>query len=215
MKQQMAILADCMEYMRGCPDNSFDLAIADPPYGIGRDWMKRNKNKTRYQYSATTYTNACIPDKSYFDELRRVSKNYIIWGWNYYTDILGSTNYLIIWDKLSANNKACRYSKCEIACTNIHIPCNIVHLEWDGCRMGAERGTKKIHPHQKPIALYEWLLDNYAKPGDRILDTHLGSGSSRIAAYNRNHDFVGCEIDPYFFETQERRFEIYTKGGNQ
>lgn len=199
----VALNVDCMEYMSQLEDNTFDLAIVDPPYGIGKDWKKRNKGAV---FADTTYDNATRPTKIYFDELKRVSKHQIIFGWNYYADILGNTNYLIIWDKMSANNTVFHYSKCEIAYTDIHIPCNIVHVEWDGYRMGKEHGRKKIHPHQKPIELYEWLLDNYAIRGYRIFDSHLGSGSSRIAAYNRGFDFVGCEIDKTYYKLQEQRF---------
>ena len=198
---------DCMEYMRTLPDNHFSLVIADPPYGIGKDWKKRSGGAT---YIETSYDNAQRPPREYFEELMRVSQHQIIWGWNYYADILGNTNYLIVWDKMSANNPAFHYSKCEIAYTDIHIPCNIVHIEWDGYRMGKERKRKKIHPHQKPIELYTWLLQNYAKPGYTIFDPNLGSGSSRIAAHILGFDFVGCEIDPTYFRMQEERFKNFT-----
>ena len=100
-----------------------------------------------------------------------------------------------------------RYSKCEIAYSSIKIPCNIVSIAWDGYRMGTETGQKKIHPHQKPVALYKWILENYAKRDDTIFDTHLGSGSSRIAAYDMGFDFIGCEIDINYFEAQEHRYK--------
>lgn len=198
---------DCMEYMRTLPDRFFDLSICDPPYGIGKDWKKRNKGKV---FECGGYDNTA-PAKEYFDELKRVSKHYIIWGWNYFTEFLGSTNYLIVWDKISANNKAFHYSKCEIACTDIHIPCNIVHITWDGYRMGGESGKKKIHPHQKPISLYEWLLANYASARDRIFDSHIGSGSSRIAAAEMGFDFYGCEIDKTIFTAMDKRFKNYIR----
>ena len=210
MSVSLAYNKDCMEYMASMPDEAFDLAIVDPPYGIGETWRKITKNRRCDQFPITSYTNEQRPTAEYFDELRRVAKDWIIWGYNYYADILGNTNYLIVWDKMCSKNNVVRFSKCEIACTSKHIPCNIVSIEWEGYRMGKERGIKKIHPHQKPIALYEWLLSEYANPHDRILDTHLGSGSSRIAAYNLGFDFVGIEIDPTFFATQERRFQEYT-----
>ena len=194
---------DCIDLMRNLNDNAFDLAIVDPPYGIGKDWKKRNKGAV---FADTTYNNIQRPTKEYFDELKRISQHQIIWGWNYYADILGNTNYLIIWDKMSANNNVFHYSQCEIAYTDIHIPCKIVHIVWDGYRMGKEHGHKKIHPHQKPIELYEWLLDNYAKPGYKIFDSHVGSGASRIAAHRLGFDFIGCEIDKTYFDAQEERF---------
>lgn len=209
MAVSLAFCTDCMRYMRNVPTGYFDLAIVDPPYGLGETWKKSTKGRRYGKFPATTYTNAAVPDADYFRELKRVAKDWIIWGYNYFTEILGSTNYLIVWDKVAGNNNAIRYSRCEIACTSVHIPCNIVRVEWDGCRTGSERGVIKIHPHQKPVALYEWLLRNYAKSGDRIFDSHLGSGSSRIAAYDLGFDFVGCEIDPTYYERQERRFAAH------
>lgn len=200
---------DCMEAMREMEDNAFDLAVVDPPYGIGDDWNKRKNNRKRPNatvYAETTYKNDAIPPQRYFDELRRVSQDQIIFGYNYFAHIIGSTNYLIVWDKCCGRNDVVKYSKCEIAYTSIHVPCNIIRVPWDGYRMGAETGSRKIHPHQKPVALYDALFDIYAKPGMKILDTHVGSGSSRIAAYKAGCDFIGFEIDKTFFEAQERRF---------
>lgn len=203
---------DCVDFMRNCADNEFDLAICDPPYGIGKDWKKRNKGAV---FQETSYQNEQTPTQEYFDELKRVSKHQIIWGYNYFTQYLGSTNYLIVCPKQSSSNKVFHYSKCEIAYTDIHIPCNLVSIEWDGYRMGKERGKKKIHPHQKPIELYEWLLNNYGRPenprGFRVFDSHLGSGSSRIAAWKLGYDFVGCEIDDFYYQRQEERFNEYIK----
>lgn len=195
---------DCMEYMKSIPDKFFELAVVDPPYGIGEDWKKRNKGSS---FKETTYKNDSIPSQEYFNQLFRISKDVIIWGYNYFTNILGSTNYLIIWDKVSNNNPVFKYSKAEIAFTTKRIPVNLVSIPWDGYRMGKETGQKKIHPHQKPIELYAWLFDNYANPGDKIFDSHLGSGSSRIAAYKMGFDFYGTEIDKDYFDAMERRFK--------
>lgn len=199
---------DCMNIMRKMDDNQFDLAIVDPPYGIGQDWLKRNNG---HKFVKTSYINDHIPSKEYFDELRRVSKNQIIFGYNYFTGILGPTNYLIIWDKCSDNNQVFRYSKAEIAYTSYHVPCNICHFPWDGYRMGKETGKEKIHPHQKPIELYEWLLLNYGKEARTILDTHLGSGSSAIAANELGYDFTGIEIDKTYFDLAKKRIKEETK----
>ena len=196
-------LIDCMEFMNGVPDKYYELAIVDPPYGIGQDWKKRNKGRG---FLETSYKNDKIPNKEYFKELERISIDRVIWGYNYYTEFLGSTNYLIIWDKVSSCNQVFRYSKAEIAYTTKHIPCNLVSIPWDGYRMGEETGVSKIHPHQKPIALYKWLLKNYAKPGDKIFDSHVGSGSIRIACHDMGFDFVGCEIDKDYWEAQEERY---------
>lgn len=195
---------DCMDYMRNIPDKFFDLAIVDPPYGIGEDWKKRNNG---YKFKDTSYKNSPIKDASYFDELKRISKDQIIWGYNYYTQYLGNTNYLIVWDKMSNNNDVFKYSKCEIAYVSKKIPCNLVSIPWDGYRMGHETGKRKIHPHQKPLSLYSWILKNYANPGDKIYDSHLGSGSSRIAAYKMGFDFYATEIDKEYFNAQDKRFK--------
>jgi len=195
---------DNMEFMRTVPDKYFDLAICDPPYGIGQDWKKRNKGAG---YKDTTYKNDSIPDVVYFEEVKRVSKNYIFWGWNYYTEILGPTNYLICWDKQSAENESFYYSQFELASTSIRIPANMVSIPWDGYRMGKETGKKKIHPHQKPIGLYKWLLKNYAKEGDKILDTHLGSGSIAIACHDYKFELVGTEIDSDYFNAAVKRLK--------
>jgi len=197
-------LGDCMELMATLPDKSIDLAIVDPPYGIGQDWKKRNKGS---KFSDTTYKNECIPNDTYFKELFRVSKNQIIWGYNYFTEILGPTNYLIIWNKMSSNNKAFHYSKCEIAYTSFHVPVNIYSISWNGFFMGKEHGNKKIHPHQKPIELYENLLIDYAKQGDKILDTHLGSGSIAVACNKLGFNLTASEIDEEYFNTACKRIE--------
>lgn len=174
-------------------------------------WKKRTRKDRpiRNQYDGSTYDNKQIPTEEYFDELFRVSVNQIIWGYNYFTDILGPTNYLLIWDKMSASNNFFKYSKCEIAWTSFKIPCDIIRVPWDGSRMGEETGQKKIHPHQRPIKLYKKLLSKYAMAGHRILDTHLGSGSSRIAAYDMGFDFTAFEKDKMHYDDQERRFNTH------
>ena len=204
-------LADCMDIMRMMPDKSVDLCIVDPPYGIGQDWKKRNKGK---RFSETTYKNNRIPSSEYFREIQRISVDLIIWGYNYYTDYLGPTNYLIVWDKVSSCNQVFNYSKAEIAYTTKHIPCNLISIPWDGYRMGNETGICKIHPHQKPVALYKWLLKNYAKPGDKIFDSHVGSGSIRIACHDMGFDFEGCEIDKDYWEAQEKRYQQHAMQGD-
>ena len=195
---------DCMEGMKLFPDKYFELAIVDPPYGIGQDWKKRNNCN---RFSETTYKNNTIPDEQYFEELKRVSKDQIVWGYNYYTKFLGSTNYLIVWDKVSNNNQVFHYSKAEIAYTTKRIPCNLVSIPWDGYRMGKETGIKKIHPHQKPIELYQWLLKNYANKGDKILDTHVGSASSLIAYHQAGYEYIGFEIDTEYYTAAKTRLD--------
>lgn len=192
---------DCMEYMANLPDKAFDLAIVDPPYGIGRDWKKNSKSN--FKNHESDYNNI-LPDHEYFEELFRVSENQIICGGNYYTQHLPPRNSWIFWDK-DKNVKATNQSEGELIWTSFNIPMRKIKLTWDGFRRCCERYGK--HPHEKPVYLYNWLYMEYAKPGDKILDTHLGSGSSRIAAYDMGFDFVGCELDKDYFEAQEKRFQ--------
>jgi site-specific DNA-methyltransferase (adenine-specific) len=193
------------------PDKSFDLAITDPPYGIGEEWKKRRWNFSRgRRFTETSYKNDKIPSKEYFDELFRVSKEQIIFGYNYFTEFLGSTNYLIIWDKLGSNNCSICYSKAEIAYTSIHIPVFVFHVPWDGHRRGKETGLARIHPHQKPLELYLQILRKYAESGWSVLDTHMGSGSSVIACHKLGLDVTACDIDPHYFKSAKKRVDSET-----
>jgi len=203
---------NCMDLMAGYPDKHFDLALVDPPFGIGEDWKKRKSVYSKKQsFIKTSYKNKEKPTKEYFDELFRVSKEQVIFGYNYFTEFLGPTNYLIIWDKLGSNNCSICYSKAEIAYTSIHIPIFVFHVEWDGFRMGRETGERKIHPHQKPVELYVKILKKYSKPGWSILDTHMGSGSSVIACHKLGLDVTACEIDPHYFKTAKKRIDAETR----
>ena len=197
MAIQIAHNMDCMEAMRQMPDKFYDLCICDPPYGIGITQSGRlgryNANKIRWDENT--------PDRNYFEQLFRVSKNQIIWGGNYFD--LPPTRCFLIWDKQQP--EAVSFASCEYAWTSIDGSAKTFYMRPQG-----QDGGNRIHPTQKPVALYEWLLRNYAKQGDKILDTHLGSGSSRIAAYNLGFDFVGYEIDPDYFKAQEERFKKHT-----
>ena len=201
---------DCMSLMARYPDKHFDLAVCDPPYGIGEDWKKRKIGYKEKRFVETSYKNDSIPTKAYFDELKRVSKDQIIFGYNYFTELLGPTNYLIIWDKLCSDSYL-KYSRAEIAYTSIKIPVRIFRVPWDGCRMGKETGKKKIHPHQKPVELYVQILRTYAKYGWKILDTHMGSGSSVIACHMLGLDAVATEIDGHYFATARKRIDLEIK----
>jgi len=205
---------DCMEAMKEFPDKFFELAIVDPPYGIGagkRVGSKRNglylggfDSDTRYKTSE--WDNAA-PESAYFEELKRVSKNQIVWGGNYFTDKLSVSRGWIFWDKkpLMPN-----YSDGELAWSSFNCVLRRIEIMWMGkIRSGIEKGYIAIHPTQKPIALYKWLLKNYAKEGDKILDTHLGSGSSRIAADQMGFDFWGYELDKDYFDASVKRFNQY------
>lgn len=197
----IAVCDDCMNLMKTLPDKAFELAIVDPPYGLER--MKHGTAKNNRTGFATGNWNNNKPTQEYFNELFRVSKNCIIWGANNFT--LPESEYFIVWDKQQPIDS---YADAELAWTNCKMPAKV--FRYSVFKLMQDRKDDiKIHPTQKPVALYEWLLQTYAKQGDKILDTHLGSGSSRIAAYNLGFDFVGCEIDEDYFKAQEERFKAH------
>ena len=200
---------DCMIGMARYPDKYFDLAIVDPPYGIG-DFTKVGdanfyKKRSEKKYGKAHWNNK-IPSKEYFDELLRVSKNRIIWGANYYWQFIPEKNF-IVWYK---KNDSSRWSKCEIASTTIGVN-NFIELEWNGFKRCEP--TNRIHPTQKPVKLYDRILRDYAKVGDKILDTHMGSQSSRISSYKNGFDYWGFEIDKTYFDDGCKRFEIFKSQG--
>jgi len=189
---------DCMELMAKYPDGYFELAIVDPPYGINVNVnMGRRKNDKKSNYHKFAGNDSSIPDKKYFDELKRISKNQIIWGGNYMTEYLKPSPCWLMWDKKFSEEVS--FAQFELAWTSFSSSAK----KYD--KSPNQQG--RIHPTQKPVALYKWLLDNYAKKGDKILDTHLGSGSSRIACYDFKFDFVGCELDKDYFDLMEDRFK--------
>lgn len=193
---------DCIEVMKRYEDKYFDLAIVDPPYGIGFDNKIREAKTKKWDNS--------IPTDEYFNELKRVSKNQIIWGANYFPYLWkNGCKGFVFWNK-DVNFDS--YSAGELAYTSFDKPAKYFYYAWNGLAdgiRGRNKQQKTIHPTQKPVNLYEWLLHNYAKPNDKILDTHLGSGSSRIACHKNGFDFVGCELDLDYFNAQERRFNDY------
>lgn len=188
---------DCMEGMAEYPDNYFDLAIVDPPYGIGI-----SSNPVRQQHKKKKWDNS-IPDGEYFSQLNRVSKNQIIWGGNYFLDHLGGSQGFLIWDKKQPHDFS--LAMCEMAWSSIQAPAKIFTLS-----VLSERG--KMHPTQKPVKLYSWLLQNYSSPEHKILDTHLGSASHAIAwhYFNKGGEFVGYELDEEYFEKSIKRIEQET-----
>jgi len=196
---------DCIEYMKQFPDKHFELAIVDPPYGIGAGAKTYGKRKIKHDIKDWDKS---IPNELYFTELFRVSNNQIIWGGNYFD--LPLTNGWIVWDK--DRGKETTFSDGELAWTSFLNLLKILKIKYDGF-LGMDKDGR-IHPTQKPVSLYKWLLKNYAKEGDKILDTHLGSQSSRIAAYDMGFDFYGCELDKDYFEQGNKRFEDY-KAYNQ
>lgn len=193
---------DCMEYMKQFPDKYFELAIVDPPYGLGKRLSQRGGKHKNTKF-AVLYENSSqwdneIPNEEYFNELFRISKNQIIWGANYYLEFLSSTRGIICWDKKQFMPT---FSRIEFAWTSFDAVARLYE--------GRSTDLNRFHPTQKPVELYRWILQNYANIGDKILDTHLGSGSSRIAADMEGFDFYGCELDKDYFEASCKRFDDY------
>ena len=199
--------ADNMEVMAQYPDKHFDLAIVDPPYFdgpnrsgyYGKGYSSLGVQRAKYYADIKSWA---VPEAEYFAELQRVSKHQIIWGANHFADRFNAASpSWIVWDKI---NGASSFADGELAYCSMDCAVRIFRYVWNGMHQGQYGGNKalnepRIHPTQKPVALYEWLLDNYAKPGQRILDTHLGSGSSAVAAANRGFEFVGAELDADHF----------------
>jgi len=217
---------DCMELLKNTADNSYDLAILDPEYGIGeskrtqsRPLTAKQKNGSRlYVSSARKHKvkdwDLKRPSHEYFKQVQRVSKNQIIFGGNHFADLLPARSGWIIWDKL---NEGSDQSDCELAWTSFKCGARKFTFMWNGFIQGRTdngsiaQGNKKlneerIHPTQKPVQLYRWLLKNYAKEGDKILDTHLGSGSIAIACHDYKFDLVGCELDTDYYNAALKRF---------
>ena len=203
---------DCMNGMREFPDNYFDLAIVDPPYGgVKQGGYMNNKvsggvAKYRNDYILSLWKQD-PPGEDYFDELFRVSKNQIIWGGNYFVEAIRKNSPCwIIWDKQKPDGVG--YADFEIAWTSFDKAARIFRFTWNGMLQGDMKNKEdKIHPTQKPVALYKWILSNYASPGDKILDTHVGSASSLIACYDLGFDFVGFEIDEEYYRLASERLD--------
>lgn len=201
---------DCIEYMRQFPNKYFELAIVDPPYGIDADIKNSGANSASHLKNSKakikTYKtgwDSNIPTEEYFLELQRVSQKQIVWGANYF----GLVGGMIYWHK---NVTMPTYSTGELAWVSWMNKIDFVNISWHGMiQHDMKNKENRIHPTQKPVALYRWILQNYAKQGDKILDTHLGSGSSRIAADMEGFDFYACELDKDYFEASCKRFDEY------
>ena len=199
---------DCMDGMKDYPDNYFGLAIVDPPYGgVTQGGYMSNtssvlaKNKD-YHLSLWGMDK---PSQEYFDELKRVSKNQVIWGGNYFASMLGDSQCWLVWDKENGKN---HYADCELAWTSFDRAVRIFRFRWQGMLQGNMKEKEyRIHPSQKPVALYEWIINNFAEKDDVILDTHVGSASSLIACHRTRHDFVGFEIDKDYYEKAKERLD--------
>ena len=206
---------DCMELMREYPDNHFDLAVVDPPYGIGEDGDKMGKynsvscdawkGRKPKGYESKKWDSE-RPTPEYFTELKRVSKDQIIWGANYFSDMLPPTGGWIIWDKQVVMPT---FSDGEMAWNSRRNSLKIVSLLWAGYRKCEE--VSRIHPTQKPVKLYSWILENYAEAGATILDTHMGSGSIAIAAHYAGMHLTACELDEDYFKAACERIDRETR----
>lgn len=223
MPEQLAFNMDCLEAMRNMQDKEFDLAVVDPPYGIGVMSMNYTKSGAvrTHGYAAAKRRDYrkqsqwdVAPTQEYFDQLFRVSKKQVIWGGNYFQ--LPPSKGFIVWDKRVSDEMTNDFADCEMAWLSKGLGvARMFRYCWNGMLQGNMKNKEeRFHPTQKPVALYHWIYKNYAKPGYKILDTHLGSGSSRIAAYDMGFDFVGYEIDKEYFEKQQERFERHTAQNN-
>lgn len=212
MAVSYAFNRDCMDAMKEFPDGFFDLAVVDPPYGIGESG---EKNHTRsclaksQEYKPFAGKDLQSPNKEYFEQLFRISKSQIVWGANHFISKIPIDSHCwLVWDKENGEND---FADCELAWTSFSSAVRIFRFRWQGMLQGNMVNKEiRIHPTQKPVALYRFIFQRYAKRGDKILDTHLGSGSSRIAAYDAGLDFWGYEIDKTYFDLQEERFAKHT-----
>jgi site-specific DNA-methyltransferase (adenine-specific) len=203
---------DNMDLMARYPDNYFDLAIVDPPYGLGEDGSRNSSRGSKCKaknYKPFFGNDKNSPDKTYFDELKRVSKNQIIWGANHFiTKINCDSSSWIVWDK---DNGLTDFADCELAYTSFKNAVRKFKYKWQGMLQENMKNKEiRIHPTQKPVALYKWILDNYAKSGDKILDTHLGSGSIAIACHDYGFDLTACELDQEYFNKAIQRIKNHT-----
>lgn len=207
---------DCNEGMKQFPDKFFDLAIVDPPYGIGVMSMNYTKSGAvrTHGYAAAQRRDYrkqsewdIKPDQSYFDELFRVSKHQIVWGGNYFADMLPPSKSFVVWDKRCNDAMRNDFADCEYAWTDSGVA-RMFRFVWNGMIQGNMKSKEeRFHPTQKPVALYEWCLNNYAKPGYKILDTHVGSASSLVACHNLKFQYVGFELDPDYYQKSSERLE--------
>lgn len=194
---------DCMDYLRELDDNAFDLAIVDPPYALERFRKGIGQGDRHTVKTKSLEWNNNAPSEEYFEQLRRVSANQIVWGANNFE--MPKSEYFCIWDKQQTVDN---FASAEYAWVSMGLKKPAKVFRYSIHQHNSDKG--KIHPTQKPVKLYQWLLENYAKPGQRILDTHLGSGSSAIAAHYFGCEFVGCELDKDYFDSAINRIEDET-----
>jgi site-specific DNA-methyltransferase (adenine-specific) len=204
---------DCMDYLATCKENEFDLAVVDPPYGIGESGGNESRNRFATRRYVKKYWDQEPPTDSYFMNLERASENQIVWGANHFMDrIVKGSPCWVVWDK---ENGGSDFADCELAWTSFKTAVRRFKFQWAGMLQGDMKNKEvRIHPTQKPVKLYDWIYKNYAEQGQRILDTHLGSGSSAIAAHYAGLEFVGIELDEDYFKAAVDRFEKETAQGD-
>jgi site-specific DNA-methyltransferase (adenine-specific) len=218
--KSVVYLMDNMDAMAQMKDNEFSLACVDPPYGIGASADSRvggsytvNMGGVKRRVAAKQYTakdwDFEKPTTEYWNELLRVSKNQIVWGGNYFVENLKDSACWLVWNKRNGENNN---ADCELAWTSFKTAVRMFDWKWNGMiQQNMKAKEERMHPTQKPVALYDWIFNNYAKEGDTIFDSHLGSGSSRIAADKHNLPFTGIELDSDYFYAHCKRFDNYTK----
>lgn len=216
-------LCDCMDHMKTLPDKHYDLAICDPPYGIGLDMMKNGahgKKQKKKDYPCLHKMkswNDNSPTAEYFEEVQRITKEQIIWGCNYYAQHISAVGRIYHDKQTGYEETKINFSHGDLASCSLQKRITIFRYRWSGNKQGDtinwdNKGIDaRIHPTQKPVALYKWLLQNYAKPGQTIFDSHVGSGSIRIACHDMGFSFEGCELDPDYWKAQEERFQAHIK----
>jgi len=193
---------DCLEYMRECADNQFDLAIVDPPYGANDAIDLKNAKKHSAKRKKYHQFENIKPSSEYFNQLKRISKDQIVWGANFF----GLSGGFICWDK-----KGTAFGRAELAYCSKIKSVQIVEIVWNGMLQHDMKNKElRIHPTQKPVQLYKWLLDNYANKGDSIFDSHLGSGSIAVACHDLGFELTSCEIDADYHKAALKRFELHT-----
>jgi len=208
------ILIDCMEFMKTIESEHFDLAIVDVQYGINQGGGNNHtRGKLAIAKNYKDFGDTSSPDREYFNELFRISKNQIIWGANHFiSKIPFDSSCWIVWDKLNGKTD---FADCELAWTSFKTAVRKFQFMWQGMLQGYSgnkaKNERRIHPTQKPVALYKWLLKNYAKPNDKLFDSHSGSGSFRIAAHDMGFDLTSCEIDEDYYRDNEKRFQNHIK----
>ena len=199
------IQGDCLEYLKSLDDNSIDVVVTDPPYGIGE---AAGKNKSRGKLAISQdYGNKDWDDKrpsnEIFKEMLRVSKNQVIFGGNYFSDLLPPSSCWLVWDKVNGKSD---FADCELAWTSYKTAVRYFKYRWSGMLQGnMSKKEKRVHPTQKPLPLMEWVIKNYTKEGDKILDPFMGSGTTGVACVNFNREFIGVEKEEQFFSAAQKR----------